>query len=239
MERHNFECTATYNIDGGVFVISGRTALARTSIIQSAEYKHGYQNEYFNGIGPMKVDDDNFTTRYMVNKGFKTVFHNHPDATMTTTLVYQGGQLMKSKGQLMRWARTTFRSNLKSLVTERSCYAVHPWTTSAMFISCFFNLALFYDSALFVSLYLATGTTYLLLLASILFLTKLIKPLPHLLREPRDWKMIPIGIAFGYAHSIIRLCAFFTMNDLEWSGRKGIRPTDGMARLRFAGKRAG
>lgn len=165
---------------------SGRTVLQRTSIIQSREYKHGYENEHFAGKGPMKVDDDNFNTRYMVNHGYKTVFHNHLDAIMRTTLVYQDGQLMKFKGQLMRWARTAFGSNLKSSVTERSCYKAHPWTTFAIFISFFFNLALFYDSALALTLYKASGSRYLLALAFVLFLTKLIKPLPYLLREPRD-----------------------------------------------------
>lgn len=49
LERHNYECTATYNIDGGVFVISGRTALIRTEIIQTIEFHH----EYLNGKLPL------------------------------------------------------------------------------------------------------------------------------------------------------------------------------------------
>jgi cellulose synthase/poly-beta-1,6-N-acetylglucosamine synthase-like glycosyltransferase len=42
LERHNFECTASYNIDGGVFVISGRTAAVRTEIVQTPEFHHDY-----------------------------------------------------------------------------------------------------------------------------------------------------------------------------------------------------
>jgi cellulose synthase/poly-beta-1,6-N-acetylglucosamine synthase-like glycosyltransferase len=44
LERHNFECTATYNLDGGVFVISGRTQLVRTEIVMREDYKFGYLN---------------------------------------------------------------------------------------------------------------------------------------------------------------------------------------------------
>lgn len=79
LERHNFECTATYNVDGGVFVISGRTALARRSTVDSKEFQTAFLSEYwsspFQTVGPMKVDDDNFITRYMVKNGWKTVFH--------------------------------------------------------------------------------------------------------------------------------------------------------------------
>jgi cellulose synthase/poly-beta-1,6-N-acetylglucosamine synthase-like glycosyltransferase len=44
LERHNFECTASYNINGSVFVISGRTAFIRTEIIQSLKYRQGFLN---------------------------------------------------------------------------------------------------------------------------------------------------------------------------------------------------
>lgn len=47
LERHNFECTASYNIDGGIFVISGRTALMRTEIVRTNEFHHEYLNGEF------------------------------------------------------------------------------------------------------------------------------------------------------------------------------------------------
>ncbi len=59
----------------------------------------------------------------------------------------------------------------------------------------------------------------------VLLLTKLIKPLPHLIREPKDWRFVPGGIIFGYAHGFIRLWAFLTMDNVEWSGRTGIKAT--------------
>ena len=42
LERHNFECTATYNIDGGAFVISGRSALLRAVIVKNDEFHYQY-----------------------------------------------------------------------------------------------------------------------------------------------------------------------------------------------------
>jgi hypothetical protein len=182
LERHNFECTASYNIDGGVFVISGRTVLARTSILHSVEYREKFQNERFCGIGPMKVDDDNFNTRFMVNHGFKTVFQNDPSATIVTTMGHGVCNLTKFKGQLMRWARTTWRSNLTSLLVDRNCYQRHPWTTYAMFASSLANFAFFYDFGMFYLLW-KSGSSHMCAFVMILLLTKIIKPLPHLVRE--------------------------------------------------------
>lgn len=51
LERHNFECTATYNIDGGVFVISGRSALIRTEIVQSQDFGSQYKSGKFGSSG--------------------------------------------------------------------------------------------------------------------------------------------------------------------------------------------
>jgi cellulose synthase/poly-beta-1,6-N-acetylglucosamine synthase-like glycosyltransferase len=222
LERHNFECTATYNIDGGVFVISGRTALARTSILHSVEYREDYQNEHFLGVGPMKVDDDNFNTRFMVRHGFKTVFHNDPLATITTTLVTTPKCIPKFRCQLMRWARTTWRSNLKSLIMDRTCYQRTPWTTYAMFVSSLVNFAIIYDILMAYTLY-KSRTNQLCAFFVILLLSKIIKPLPHLMREYSDWKFVPFGILFGYFHSFIKFWAMLTMFNVEWSGRSGIK----------------
>ncbi|PQE29401.1 capsule polysaccharide synthase protein [Rutstroemia sp. NJR-2017a WRK4] len=131
LERHNFECTATYNIDGGVFVISGRTGLIRTSIVQNKKFQDSFLSETFMGRGPMNVDDDNFITRYMVNHGWKTVFHNRPEACIESALGVQGGW-GKFAGQLLRWARTTWRSNLRSMLIDCVCWERHPWTSYAM-----------------------------------------------------------------------------------------------------------
>jgi hypothetical protein len=221
LERHNFECTATNNIDGGVFVISGRTALARTSVLHSLEYRSEFQSEFFATIGPMKVDDDNFNTRFMVRHGWKTIFHNEPRATIETTLVDQTGKLGKFRGQLLRWTRTTWRSNLKSLITDRACYRATPWTTYAMFFSSFINFAIFYDAALFYSLKWS-GSGHMCSFLLLLLISKLIKPLQHLLREPQDWKWVPFGILFGYFHSFVKLYSMFTMGNIDWTGRQGI-----------------
>lgn len=225
LERHNFECTASYNLDGGVFVISGRTALTRTEIMHSVEYRRGFLDErwWWGSVGPMKVDDDNFTTRFMVNHGYKTVFHNEPAALMQTTLGVEGG-FEKFGGQLIRWVRTTWRSNSTSLFAERKIWRAHPWTTYAMMVSLFFNISLIYDPLLFTTLhYSGYLKEYGCALALFLAASKTIKQVPHLLRNPDDiFPFWIIGMLFGYAHSLFKLWALVTAKNTEWTGRKGI-----------------
>ncbi|CAM6085753.1 unnamed protein product [Calypogeia fissa] len=134
LERHNFECTASSYIDGGVFVISGCTVLFRSAIIQCAPFQAAFMNEYwlFGRIGPMNVDDDNFVCRWMVTHRYGIVFHNSPDAMMVTTLGTSGGW-KKFRGQLDRWARTTWRSNSTTLFADRTAWWTQPWCVYAVY----------------------------------------------------------------------------------------------------------
>ncbi|KAG8163397.1 hypothetical protein KVR01_006694 [Diaporthe batatas] len=71
LERHNFECRAQNAISGEVFVISGRTNVIRTAIIQDPKFRTGYLNERFflGRFGPLAADDDNFIVRWILKQG--------------------------------------------------------------------------------------------------------------------------------------------------------------------------
>ena len=86
LERQNFDVRATNTIDGGVFVISGRTSAHRTSILQSPEFLKGYLNErfFFGLFGPLNCNDDNFITRYETRHGWKIKIQHCPEGLMET-----------------------------------------------------------------------------------------------------------------------------------------------------------
>jgi hypothetical protein len=123
--------------------------------------------------------------------------------------------------KMHRWARTSGRSKPTEMFVERHIWKQQPWSVYATYFATTINIALVYDSLLWWTLSRsgwATGSVYayfgLLLLAS-----KLIKPLPHLLRCKRDILYIPIGILFGYYHGIIRLWTLATVCDIAWGSR--------------------
>lgn len=88
LERHNFEIAATNAIDGGVFVLSGRTSAHRTEILQDPAFIDGFSNEmfFFGKFGPINPDDDNFITRWEVKHGWKLKIQYCDDARIETDL---------------------------------------------------------------------------------------------------------------------------------------------------------
>lgn len=86
--RHNFQIRSEPYLDGGVFVVSGRTYALRTSILRSNAFRDRYQNEYylFGLRGPINVDEDNFITRWMLRNDWKIRIQYTPDTEILTPL---------------------------------------------------------------------------------------------------------------------------------------------------------
>lgn len=145
LERHNYEICSSNAVDGGVFVVSGRTSLVRTSILQNKAFINGYLHDYFlfGLVGPLAVDDDNFLTRWCVARGWRVKIQYSPQTLITTPL----GSAKKFTGGLKRWVRTTWRSNSTSL-TSLHVYLAQPWSVYAVYLSLLTNFALFYDPLL-------------------------------------------------------------------------------------------
>ena len=226
LERHNFDCAATTTMDGGIFCVSGRTSAHRTEILAAPDFIHEFLHEYcfFGLVGPLHTDDDNFITRWMVNHGWKIAFQHSPGARMETTL----GEYPKFLHQCLRWVRTTWRSNFTSLFIERKVWQTQPWCVYAVYLTSFFNFALFYDFGMLFTAWLALNRspdvpietrTAMWALCLWIFCSKLVKPLPHFWRNPKDLVYLPGYIMFGYFHSLIKLYAMITFYNKSWGSR--------------------
>jgi cellulose synthase/poly-beta-1,6-N-acetylglucosamine synthase-like glycosyltransferase len=224
--RHNFEIRATNTIDGGVFVVSGRTCAIRTEILGHPEFVPGFVNErFFLGLfGPLNADDDNYNTRFAVRHGWKIKIQYTEDAVMETDLGVEKPLVTKFLAQCRRWSRTTWRSNLCSLITDRSVWASQPYCVYAVYLTSLTNFAAIVDPLL---VYLLTQSavyhniryTLPALLVWILF-TKTVKVFDYFRRHPRDIPLFPAHLLFAYFHSLIKLWALLTFWDLTWSGRR-------------------
>lgn len=219
LERHNFEIRATNAIDGGVFVVSGRTSAHRSVILQDLRFTCGFTNErfFFGLCGPLNADDDNFITRWNVRHGWKVKVQYCQDALIETTL----GTYPKFLSQCLRWVRTTWRSNSASLFTDRTVWRRQPWCVYAVYMTSFVNFALFYDYALAYTLYKSSlgSQSNLVNLGVWIFFSKMVKLVPYFLREPQDLIMLPGYFAFAYFHSLIKLYAMLTFWETNWGGR--------------------
>ena len=117
IERRNFEISATHGIDGGTSCMSGRTCAFRSEILQSPLFLDGFKTERW-GKFQLNADDDNFVTRWLVSNQWKTWIQYNKECEIETTLENN----IKFLYQCSRWARSNWRSNYTSMVTER-----HVW----------------------------------------------------------------------------------------------------------------
>lgn len=221
LERHNFEIRATNTVDGGVFVLSGRTCAYRTEILQDAGFLAGYVNErfFFGKFGPLNADDDNYITRQVVSRGWKIKIQYTEDSMIGTTLGVSGYR--KFLSQCLRWVRTTWRSNSASLFTDRTVWRSQSWCVYAVYLTSFVNFALFYDAALFLTLMRTdfSSPNALKALGMWIFVSEMVKITPYFLRHPTDLVYLPGYFAFAYFHSLIKLYAGLTFWVTAWGGR--------------------
>lgn len=185
---------------------------------------HGFENEYifFGLVGPLNADDDNFITRWMVNNQWKIKIQYSDEACIETTL----GEYPKFLHQCIRWTRTTWRSNPRSLISPR-VWQIQWWCIYAVHISSLFNFAIFYDGTLLyllttaddLSISLQTGQIALLLW---ILCSKVVKTAPHFRRYPRDLVCLPGYILFAYLHSGIKAWALLTFWVTTWGSRQQI-----------------
>jgi hypothetical protein len=197
--RHNFEIRATNAADGGVFCVSGRSSLIRTEIVNSkhpnadpnANFEEAFLNEFilrfdalnFPGWGPVKSDDDNFITRWVINHGWRVKIQYSEAATITTVL--GGTAPLKFPLQAVRWIRTTFRQDPIALFADRTCWCEWPLTTWTTVWAWMYNAALVWDwLAIYTltqtNLYAQTAHPGLLLMALVgfIWMSKLVKTIP-------------------------------------------------------------
>lgn len=116
LERRNFDCAATTQVDGGMPCLSGRTSAYRTKILQDRDFTYNFTHEeWWFGKYELNADDDNFLSRWMVTHGWETYFQYHPEVEIQTTLE-NNAKFLK---QCVRWSRSNWRSNLTTLIQEQ------------------------------------------------------------------------------------------------------------------------
>lgn len=117
LERRNFDCLACNWMDGGLPCLSGRAVMYRTEILQDPDFTYGFANETWSSY-QLNADDDNFITRWLFSHQWKIQFQYHAECEVQTTL--EGN--WKYLKQCLRWVRSNWRSNLRSMFVERNVW---------------------------------------------------------------------------------------------------------------------
>ncbi|KAF1917108.1 hypothetical protein BDU57DRAFT_575823 [Ampelomyces quisqualis] len=154
-----------------------------------------YLNEHvlFGMMGPMNVDDDKFHTRWLIDHGWNIVLQAGPETTMTTEL----GEWPKFNEQVLRWMRTSYRSNPRQLLHGMS-WIRYPYTRFNLLVW-FFRLSLIQEPLMFWLLHATLQTygelEYFKITATALYMwvvaMKFIKISAHFEKHPRDIVYFP------------------------------------------------
>lgn len=239
LQRHNYEIESSEPLDGGVFIISGRTCGIRSPILGNDDFLHGYLHEHIRlsppllpplDIGPIIADDDNYILRWCVDHDIGIKFQSDLNSAGTgiddncVVRIANLGKYPRYLDQCLRWARTTFRSNPRTLLSRRA-WQKHPWSMYGVQLATMTNFAAVQDP-LQVWLYWQMGLTKsalgawgLAALVAWILSSKIVKLVPWLRRYPTDIAYLPTHFMFVYYHSWIKLCAMLSFHNIEWAGR--------------------
>jgi cellulose synthase/poly-beta-1,6-N-acetylglucosamine synthase-like glycosyltransferase len=226
----NIEIASSTHIDGGIPCLSGRTAAYRTVILKDPDFLHGFTHDYWLGKYQLNSGDDKFLTRWMVSHGWNTYVQCCKEAELLSTMK-PNWRFLK---QVLRWTRNTWRSDLRSLFTERYIWTSHPYVAYTMVDKLFNPLTLLVGPCLVAYLvYKSTlpvdkGGYHLpwwnILLSYMVWLsaTRTLKLMPHLWHQPGHIIYVPAFILFGYYFAIMKIYALCTLHETGWGTRAGI-----------------
>ncbi|KAF9912004.1 hypothetical protein EC991_001451 [Linnemannia zychae] len=222
----NIEIAASTHIDGGICCLSGRTAAYRTCILQDPQFQYEFTHDFWLGKYPLNSGDDKFLTRWMVYHGWNTYVQICKEAELLSTFK-NNWRFVK---QVLRWTRNTWRSDFRSLFTERRIWSRHPYVAFTM-VDKIFNPITLLSGPISVLVMAIEGKFHLpiwdIAISYIvwLMLTRVIKLLPHLFKRPQDVIWVPAFLIFGYYFAIMKIYALFTLHEVGWGTRAGIDQT--------------
>ncbi|KAK3804597.1 MAG: glycosyltransferase like family 2-domain-containing protein [Benniella sp.] len=222
----NIEIAASTHIDGGVCCLSGRTAAYRTCILQDPRFQYEFTHDFWLGKYPLNSGDDKFLTRWMVYHGWNTYVQVCKEAELLSTFK-NNWRFIK---QVLRWTRNTWRSDFRSLFTERVIWRRHPYVAFTM-VDKIFNPITLLSGPISVIVMAADGKFHLPLWDIVisyvvwLMMTRIVKLLPHLFKRPQDIIWVPAFLIFGYYFAVMKIYALFTLHEVGWGTRAGIDQT--------------
>ncbi|KAG2219326.1 hypothetical protein INT45_006859 [Circinella minor] len=227
LTSRNIEIAASTHIDGGICCLSGRTAAYRTLILKDPAFQHCFTNDLWLGKYPLNSGDDKFLTRWMCSHGWNTYAQVCTEAELYSTFK-NNWRFVK---QVLRWTRNTWRSDFRSLFTERYIWRRHPYVAFTMLDKIFNPLTLLAGPILvgvFTSLQEKNagpsnpplpGWNVAVSYIVWLLVTRFLKLIPHFLRRPLDIWVLPCWLIFNYYFAIMKIYALFTLHVTAWGTR--------------------
>jgi hyaluronan synthase len=208
--RYSDEVPATTRWGRAVSCLSGRTAIYRTTLLQSL--REPFLNETFWGTHCMSGDDKRYTCLVLQN-GFHT--WNQLNAHVYSTFKPDFSGFIK---QRIRWSRNSFRSDLRAL--WQGWVWNYPYLAIMLIDKTIAPFTLLIGPIVLTLAIILGHWSLVVALLVWWHLSRAFKILPHLRRAPRDVLILPLFIGMTYYMSLVKAYALFTIREHKWLTRK-------------------
>jgi hyaluronan synthase len=207
--RYADEVPATTIVGRAISCLSGRTAAYRTDLLK--RLRDAFLSETFMGKPCMSGDDKRYTC-LVLQSGYNTWTQLNARVYSTFKPDFKGFQK-----QRIRWSRNSFRSDLRAL--WQGWVWRYPYLAIMLIDKTIAPFTLLIGPITLVIAMVVGAWQFVIALLLWWLVSRAIKILPHLMRRPADWLILPIFIAMNYYMSLVKAYALFTINEHKWLTR--------------------
>ncbi|KAH7390315.1 hypothetical protein BKA64DRAFT_710870 [Cadophora sp. MPI-SDFR-AT-0126] len=205
--NYNHTSSSTSSIDGGLELASAKSALVRTSILQSPDFRFNFPHEKVLGLlpvfGGMRTDAAHFITRKVRELGYKTAFQ--PTAPVQCNFPVKNDGLITYARMVRNRYSAAYRSNFASL--KSGIWLQSPWTAYTLLLS-LFHIPMVSDIGLGCLLSLArVDKSFIYFYGIVVLAYRYRVRVSHWERYPRDRAWIVAEPIFWFVESIIQIVA--------------------------------
>jgi hyaluronan synthase len=210
LDHRYFDENASQSLLGrAVSCLSGRTAIYRRALLLDIE--HEFMNETFWGVPCLSGDDKRLTT-LILERGHLTYMQR--TAEVWSTFPSKWKIFFR---QRLRWARNTWRSDLRAL--SRPWVWRHPFLAYTMVDKGISGFTLLFGPAFMIYSLIVHNWVFAGVLALWWQVSRSAKLLPHLCRRPSSFFLVPGYLVVSWLMALIKLQALFTIRKQRWLTR--------------------
>jgi len=208
--RYFDENAAQTAIGRAISCVSGRTAVYRRHLL--LRVGDDFMAETFLGRPCMSGDDKRLTS-LLLAAGYDCVLQR--TARVWSTFPGSYRQFLK---QRLRWARNTWRSDIRALALERWAWR-RPFLAFTMVDKAVSSFTLLAAPTFMVVGLVRQDWLFVALLAGWWWLSRSIKLLPHLRRRPSSLVLVPPFVLLSFVMALVKLYALATVRTQRWLTR--------------------
>jgi cellulose synthase/poly-beta-1,6-N-acetylglucosamine synthase-like glycosyltransferase len=218
LDYRYFDDNAAQTVVGrAVSCLSGRTAVYRRKLL--LEVSHEFMTETFLGVPCMSGDDKRLTT-LILERGHLTYMQR--SARVWSTFP---GTIPVFIRQRLRWARNTWRSDLRAL-SHRWVWH-YPFLAYTMMDKAVSSFTLLVSPIFMTIAIVERNWFFVCCLAAWWWISRSMKILPHLVRRPSSFFLIPGFVFISFMMALVKISALLTIREQRWLTRQ-VQVEDGV-----------